>query len=39
MIIISSENQFALDPTPVQERAIRSHAGAARNAHNMGSAG
>ena len=36
MIIISSENQFALDPTPVQERTLRSHAGAARFAWNWG---
>ena len=28
--------QFALDPTPAQERALRSHAGAARVAFNWG---
>lgn len=28
--------RFALDPTPVQERALRSHAGAARVAFNWG---
>jgi len=28
--------QFALDPTPTQERALRSHAGAARVAFNWG---
>ena len=26
--------RFALDPTPAQVRAFRSHAGAARKAHN-----
>jgi putative transposase len=28
--------RFALDPTPAQERALRSHAGAARFAWNWG---
>jgi putative transposase len=28
--------RFALDPTPAQERALRSHAGAARVAFNWG---
>lgn len=28
--------RFALDPTPAQERALRSHAGAARAAFNWG---
>jgi hypothetical protein len=31
--------RFALDPTPAQERALRSHAGAARVASTGGSAG
>ena len=28
--------RFALDPTPAQARALRSHAGAARKAFNWG---
>jgi putative transposase len=36
MIIFSSENRFALDPTPAQERALRSHCGAQRFAYNWG---
>jgi len=28
--------RFVLDPTPAQERALRSHAGAARAAFNWG---
>jgi putative transposase len=28
--------RYALDPTPMQERALRSHAGAARVAFNWG---
>jgi putative transposase len=31
---VAQAYRFALDPTPAQERAFRSHAGAARKAHN-----
>ena len=33
---VTQAYRFALDPTPEQERALRSHAGAARFAWNWG---
>jgi putative transposase len=35
-VLVSQAYRFALDPTPAQERALRSHAGAARFAWNWG---
>ena len=35
-MIVNQAYRFALDPTPAQERALRSHAGAARFAWNWG---
>ncbi|HEY2957331.1 MAG TPA: IS607 family element RNA-guided endonuclease TnpB [Actinomycetota bacterium] len=34
MIVINQAYRYALDPTPRQQRALRSHCGAARYAHN-----
>ena len=36
MAVVQLAYRFALDPTPAQERALRSHAGAARFAWNWG---
>ena len=36
MAVVKLAYRFALDPTPAQERALRSHAGAARFAWNWG---
>ena len=36
MVVVRRAYLFALDPSPVQERALRSHAGAARFAWNWG---
>ncbi|MGH3279404.1 MAG: IS607 family element RNA-guided endonuclease TnpB, partial [Trebonia sp.] len=36
MAVVVTAYRFALDPTPAQERALRSHAGAARFAWNWG---
>jgi putative transposase len=35
-VLVHQAYRFALDPTPAQERALRSHAGAARFAYNFG---
>jgi putative transposase len=36
LVLVIQAYRFALDPSPVQERALRSHAGAARFAWNWG---
>jgi putative transposase len=36
LMVVRQAYRFALDPTPAQERALRSHAGAARFAYNWG---
>jgi hypothetical protein len=36
MATVTQAYRFALDPTPIQRRALASHCGAARVAHNWG---
>ncbi|MFL5879023.1 MAG: helix-turn-helix domain-containing protein, partial [Actinomycetota bacterium] len=36
MAMVMQAYRFALDPTPTQRRALASHCGAARVAHNWG---
>jgi putative transposase len=36
MMLVTQAYRYALDPTPRQQRALRSHCGAARFAYNWG---